>query len=136
MLNQKIRAFAFVYLLFTASIAQAADLFMWLEEVEGTRALSWVDQQNQRTHSVLELDSRFAPFKAEALSIYEATDRIPYGEIRGDYVYNFRRSEDHARGVWRRTTLADYENANPTWEILLDVDALAEQEVEYRRQIK
>jgi prolyl oligopeptidase len=34
------------------------------------------------------------------------------------------------KGLWRRTTIADYQNAQPRWEVLLDVDALAKTEKE------
>ncbi|MCZ0954116.1 MAG: S9 family peptidase, partial [Rhodospirillaceae bacterium] len=34
------------------------------------------------------------------------------------------------RGLWRRTTLADYVSGDPDWEVILDLDALAEAEGE------
>lgn len=46
----------------------------------------------------------------------------------GGYLYNFWRDADHPRGVWRRTTDADYRSPDPTWETLLDIDALATEE--------
>ena len=42
----------------------------------------------------------------------------------GDYYYNFWKDKQHERGLWRRTTLAEYRKAQPTWETVLDLDAL------------
>ena len=36
----------------------------------------------------------------------------------GDYLYNFWRDKAHPRGIWRRTTLAEYRKAQPKWETL------------------
>ena len=43
----------------TASMT-SEDPYLWLEEVEGERALAWVREQNQRSLAVLEGDPRFA----------------------------------------------------------------------------
>src|SRR5262249_18942246 len=40
--------------------------------------------------------------------------------------YNFWRDKKNVRGVWRRTTLAEYRKAAPAWETVLDIDQLAE----------
>src|SRR5690606_5869745 len=44
------------------------------------------------------------------------------------YVYNFWQDDEHERGLWRRTTLAQYRKAQPVWETLLDIDELANSE--------
>jgi prolyl oligopeptidase len=106
------------------------DPYLWLEEVEGEAALEWVKVQNKKTLSELHTDPRFSEFEAEALQIYEATDRIASVIIRGPYVYNFWQDDTNIRGIWRRSTLATYLQDAPTWEILLDVDALAQAESE------
>src|SRR6185295_12342583 len=46
----------------------------------------------------------------------------------GAHYYNFWRDARHVRGIWRRTTLAEYRKAEPAWETVLDLDALAELE--------
>lgn len=43
----------------------------------------------------------------------------------GQYLYNFWRDPRNPRGPWRRTTVAAYLMADPWWEPLLDLDALA-----------
>ena len=43
----------------------------------------------------------------------------------GDFLYNFWQDEHHVKGIWRRTTMDDFKREEPTWETVLDVDALA-----------
>ncbi len=104
------------------------DPHLWLEEVEGDAALAWVRAQNERTLGELQNDPRYAGLEAAALDVLTADDRIPYGTIRGGWMYNFWQDDEHVRGLWRRTPLDSYRTADPDWEILLDVDALAEAE--------
>lgn len=101
------------------------DPYLWLEEVEGERALAWVREQNARSLAVLEADARFAQLHADALAIANSSDRLPLGSVREGYYYNFWQDETHIRGVWRRSPLADYARGAPRWETLLDIDALA-----------
>ncbi len=106
------------------------DTRLWLEEVEGERALEWVKAQNRRAHSVLNPDPNFKKFYDQALAIVNATDKIAYGAHRGGYVYNFWQDEANTHGLWRRTSLEDYANGSPTWDVILDLDALSEAEGE------
>ena len=106
------------------------DPYLWLEEVEGKRALEWVNQRNVETLGELQADNRYEPFLAQAEALLNARDRIPYGSIRGRHIYNFWRDAEHIRGILRRTTLMSYRTAEPEWETVLDVDALAKAEDE------
>jgi prolyl oligopeptidase len=65
-----------------------------------------------------------------ALELLNASDRIPFPSIVGDYVYNFWQDANHTRGIYRRTTIESYRTENPAWELVLDVDALAAAERE------
>ncbi|NTX34568.1 S9 family peptidase [Myxococcus sp. CA033] len=115
--------------LLTASSAMAEeDPFLWLEEVQGQRALEWVRAQNARTEAVLEKDPRFEPFQAEALRIFTATDRIPTPSFRAGGVDTFWQDATNPRGQWRHTTTDGYASATIPWETVLDVDALAKKE--------
>ena len=105
--------------------AASPDPFLWLEDIEGKQALAWVQQQNERSLHRLTSDTRYADAYQQALNILEDHSRIPYGTLRGGFVYNFWQDHAHVRGLWRRTALASYESATPNWETLLDVDALA-----------
>lgn len=106
------------------------DPWLWLEEVEGERALKWVRERNTQSRSLLEGDGRFKTFKEQALAILTAPDRIPSGTYRGGYVYNFWQDETHVRGIWRRATLESYRKEKPEWDVLLDIDKLADEEEE------
>jgi prolyl oligopeptidase len=108
----------------TASMT-SDDPYLWLEEVEGERALNWVREQNARSLAVLEGDPRYAQLHADAIALANTRDRLPLGEVREGYLYNFWQDETHVRGIWRRSPLADYARGTPRWETLLDVDALA-----------
>ncbi len=106
------------------------DPYQWLEEVEGARPLAWVKERNARTEAELAATAQFRQLEADIRTILDSDAKIPYVEKIGDFYYNLWKDKDHARGVWRRTTLAEYRKPNPTWETVLDIDALnaAEQE--------
>ncbi len=117
--------------IFSVSPSYAKDddkSLMWLEEVEGEKALTWVRAQNEATLDELTKDPLYKEFKQQAYDILTASDRITYGTIRGGHVYNFWRDKDHVRGIWRRTTVENYKTGNSQWELLLDIDALAAKE--------
>lgn len=101
---------------------------IWLEEVEGERALEWVEGQNERTFARLREDPRYNELYEQALAIYQSEDRIPYGAYYGGYVWNFWQDADNTHGLWRRTTLESYLSDAPEWDVILDLDALSETE--------
>ena len=103
---------------------------MWMEDVTADRALTWVREQNAVTKAELEASPDYAPIHNRLLSIYDSNERIPYVTKRGAYYYNFWRDADHVRGVWRRTSPAQYRKKDPAWETVLDLDALAASEKE------
>ena len=118
----------------TMAAAQTAsagtDPFLWLEQLEGPRALRWVKAENARTLRVLQKDPRFAGFFAQAFEIGAAKDRIPIPTVVGGRIYNFWQDQEHVRGIWRSTSMADYASAEPAWTTVLDLDALAAAEKE------
>ena len=105
--------------------ALPADPYIWLEQMEGDRALEWVNKENARSLAVLKGDPRFEPMHQDALKIVNATDRIAFPSLIGHGVYNFWQDPTNVRGLWRRTTAADYAAAAPKWETVLDIDALS-----------
>ncbi|MBM4204755.1 MAG: S9 family peptidase [Gammaproteobacteria bacterium] len=100
----------------------------YLEEVEGEAALAQVRSWNQSSLAVLEGHPRFKAFYEAALEISTSKERIRYGTIRSEYVYNFWQDEDHERGLWRRARFETYASGQPEWETLLDLDQLARTE--------
>jgi len=113
----------------TPTPAADDDPYLWLEEVEGERALAWVKDRNTRSLGVLQSDPRYADLHAKALAIVESRDRIPApGFTHAGMIDNFWQDPTHVRGVWRRTTLDSYRTADPKWETILDFDALSKAE--------
>jgi prolyl oligopeptidase len=106
------------------------DSHIWLEEVEGEKALAWVEEQNAASLGYLESLPTYEPLKDRNLEIYNSDERIATPAMRGDYVYNFWRDEDNVRGRWRRMLLDDYVDGSEEWELVLDLDKLAEGEDE------
>jgi len=104
------------------------DPLIWMEEVEGERALKWVRSQNERTLTELQSDPRYKAYEAEAKKVLTSKERIPYGRIRGEHVYNFWQDQKNVRGLWRRTSRESYATEEPKWETLVDFDHLAEAE--------
>jgi len=111
-----------------AGAAEASDPNIWLEQLSNPRVDAWVAAGNAKTKGVLEQDARFAPLYDQALAIAEAKDRIPTPHFRSGAVYNFWQDADHVRGLWRKTSLADYQTAQPGWTPVLDLDQLAKAE--------
>jgi prolyl oligopeptidase len=106
------------------------DPYLWLEEIEGEEALAWVTERSAGDQATLEAVPEFAPMHEKLLEIYNSRDKLAYPGVRGEVVYNFWQDAEHVRGIWRRTSVADYLNDEPGWEVVLDLDALAEAEDE------
>ncbi len=90
--------------------------------------MDWVKAEDARSLKILEADPLYASFYADALKIAVAPDRLPEPEQRGSEIYNFWRDASHVDGIYRKTSLADYLTANPTWKTVIDYDALSKQD--------
>src|SRR6185295_6051152 len=112
----------------SVTAADEVDPYMWLEEVEGVKALAWAKEQNRKTIAELEAVKEYKPIYERTRQILDSQDRIPTPDLTGDMVYNFWQDKDHPRGIWRRTTLASYKTPTPQWETVIDVDALMKAE--------
>ncbi|MFT4125664.1 MAG: prolyl oligopeptidase family serine peptidase [Gordonia sp. (in: high G+C Gram-positive bacteria)] len=104
------------------------DPYRWLEDISGDDSLTWVRAHNDPTLTEFTASPRFAELDAEALEILDTDERIPYVRRRGEHLYNFWKDAAHPLGLWRRTTLESYLTDSPDWDVLIDVDALAEAE--------
>lgn len=107
-----------------------ADNNLWLEDIEGKKALEWVEQQNKKSLGEFEADSRYKKVEADILKIITAKDRIPNVALRNGELYNFWQDDKHVRGIWRKTTFSEYKKKNPKWDVIIDLDALAKKENE------
>ncbi len=118
----------------TSAASQATpppdDPALWLEDVTGPQAMDWVTQQNTRSTAALAGSPEFKAMDERFLTILDSNARIPFASKIGAYYYNFWRDGQHERGLWRRTSLAEYRKAEPAWETVLDLDALGTAEKE------
>ncbi|MDZ4110150.1 MAG: prolyl oligopeptidase family serine peptidase, partial [Brevundimonas sp.] len=106
--------------------SDATDPYLWLEEIEGERAMAWVEEHNERSLGVLRGDPRFETLHQQALEIVQSRDRIPSPGFNHDgTIDNFWQDAEHVRGIWRTTTLDSYRTDAPQWRTILDFDALA-----------
>src|SRR5215469_2655977 len=107
-----------------AAAAGDANPYLWLGQIHGRKALAWAEAQSGRSDLALEGDPAYARDRSQILEVLNANTRIPEGTLDHDWVINFWQDADHLRGVWRRTTIADYARRTPHWQTLLDIDQL------------
>jgi prolyl oligopeptidase len=105
-----------------------ADPYLWLEDVTGDRALAWVRERNAASTATLQADPRYAPIRDGIREVLDSREQIPYVTRQGGQYYNLWRDAKNPRGLWRRTTMAEYRKAQPSWETVLDIDALGKAE--------
>ena len=114
----------------TVAHADDTDPYLWLEDVGGEKPLAWVRERNAESVAALGAGTSFAALEQRLLSILDSKAKIPYVAQIGGRFYNFWRDAAHPKGLWRRTTLAEYRKPEPAWETVLDLDALAASEGE------
>jgi prolyl oligopeptidase len=114
----------------TPQTQPAADPYLWLEDVQGEKALAWVRERNAESEGLLQARPGFDKLKTSLREVLDSREQIPYVSRRGDWLYNFWRDASNPRGLWRRTTLAEYRKPQPKWETVIDVDALGKAEKE------
>ncbi|PLC01591.1 S9 family peptidase [Variovorax sp. RO1] len=103
---------------------------LWLEDIDGEAALDWARQQNARTVHTHAQSPDFQAIEQGLLEVLDSDARIPMVSKIGPLYYNFWRDKAHPKGLWRRTTLAEYRTPEPDWETVLDLDALAAEDGE------
>lgn len=113
----------------TPSAPEPEDEFLWLEDLHGERPMTWVQEQNERTETLLD-GPHLTSMTERVLEVMDSPSRIPAVTKHGPYYYNFWRDAQHPRGVWRRTTWQSWLSDSPEWEVLLDIDELARTEGE------
>lgn len=110
------------------TIATVEDPYLWLEDVQSERALTWVEAHNALAVDELTQTPRYADIHDGLLEIYNSSDKIPGVTKHGDHYYNFWQDADHVRGIWRRCSPESYADQDPAWETVLDLDTLAAEE--------
>ncbi|MGJ3231845.1 MAG: prolyl oligopeptidase family serine peptidase [Oceanicaulis sp.] len=111
-----------------AAIQNEEEPLVWLEEVEGERALDFARSMNERSLQRLQSDPRYQPLYDRALEVLQSADRIPYVGVRGGELWNFWRDAENTHGLWRKTSAESYATDAPEWDVVLDLDALADEE--------
>jgi prolyl oligopeptidase len=115
----------------TAAVAQTKsdDPYLWLEDINGARAIAQVKQWNQATEDLLTKNPAFEQYRKRALAILDDEHQIAAPEdVLGDNVTNLWRDAKNPRGLWRISSLAAYVSGKPEWRTLIDVDALGKAE--------
>jgi prolyl oligopeptidase len=100
------------------------DPFLWLADIHGAKAVDWAKVQTAKSLAILKSDPDYQKDHDAILKVLDANDRIALGNLDHGDVLNFWQDASHTRGLWRKTVIADYRNAQPKWDVLLDVDAL------------
>src|SRR5690242_19938499 len=129
-MDQVVRALATIAILGSAASAapapKAADPNLYLEQVDGARALTTVKAWNAATLAKLEKQPGFADYRAKALALLSTNQKIAEPDaILGDKVLNYWQDEQHPRGLWRVSPLAAFAAGKPQWRTLLDIDAMS-----------
>lgn len=108
----------------------AGDPHGWLEAVDGSEALGWVNARNAEALALVGREPDFARRRRETLAVLSSgSTNIQFVSRHGDYLYNFFRHARRPHGGWRRTTLQEYAKERPDWQTLLNVDELAREEM-------
>ena len=112
-----------------SAIAQSADPYLWLEEVEGARPLEQVKAWNAETEAALTDMPGFAERQARALKLLNDPAQIAMpSAVIGEKVLNHWVDANNKRGLWRVASLDSYVAGKPDWKVLIDVDALGKAE--------
>ena len=120
---------AALLLLAAAAPAASDDPWIWLEDIEGERAIAQVKEWNKATEDLLTSDPKYEEYRSRARAILDDEQQIAApSQIVGDNVLNLWRDAKNPRGLWRISPLAAYRAGKPQWRTLIDVDALGKQE--------
>lgn len=110
---------------------QNADPWVWLEDIEGEKALDWVKKENAATDALLLNRPGFERDRQRAKAILDDDRQIAMpGTVMGDTITNFWRDANNPRGIWRQSPLDAWLAGKPEWAPLIDVDALGKAEDE------
>ncbi|MCF4005788.1 prolyl oligopeptidase family serine peptidase [Corynebacterium uropygiale] len=98
--------------------------------VLGESALAWAQEWTQATDAACSTPER-EELRSRLIEILGSKEQLVTVSRRGEYLYNlWKDSEEHPRGLWRRTLASDFLAGEPAWEVLLDLDALSAEEGE------
>jgi prolyl oligopeptidase len=105
------------------------DPYLWLEDIYGARAVAWAEAQSAATRNAVMTPNALADAHQLAV-LMDRPDKLPRISRRGAHIYNFWDDPQNPKGVWRRTTLDEFRKDDVSWDLIIDVDALAKAEGE------
>lgn len=108
--------------------SESADPYLWLEEIEGEKALEWARAQNKITDEAFTSLPLFTELRDKFLTVFNDKERVIYPDMVGNNVYNLWQDEQNERGIWRRMSREDFLNGKNNWEVVLDLDKLSAEE--------
>lgn len=108
--------------------AVPSDPLAWLEDVDSTRALEWVNARNSEATALIEREAYFAKRRRDMLASLSNPANIQFPVRHGEHLYNFYRNARQPHGILRRTSLEDFAKERPSWRMLINFDDLARQE--------
>lgn len=107
------------------------DKHEWLEDVLSEQSLDWVKAHNKRTTDHFSAEPGFNELVSSIQEILESKEKLPFVNVfNKGMVYNVWTDEVQIQGLIRRTTVEDYQKAQPNWETVLDLDVLSQKEGE------
>lgn len=112
-----------------AAVAKDYDPYLWLEEIQGTKALDWVERENAATTALLTARAGYEADRQRARMILDDDRQIAMpDQVMGNIVTNIWRDAANPRGLWRSSPLDAYIKGTPEWTTLIDVDGLGKAE--------
>lgn len=110
------------------------DPYLWLEEVESPESIAFAKSANEKCLTKLGDPSETEIYE-RVLAALQSDERIPYVRMLGYddktgdmLLYNFWRDANSPKGIWRKTTMKQYQSENTEWQTVLDLDELAREE--------
>src|SRR5260370_8433301 len=97
------------------------DPYLWLEDIEGERALDFVTRQTALTLKKFG-NAGFARDRDILAAIYYRPDNIPYVMRRGGLLYNLWKNANKTSAVCRGTQLQNFHLPNPNRLCLMHLE--------------
>ncbi|MGZ3692523.1 MAG: hypothetical protein ACXVAX_13525, partial [Pseudobdellovibrio sp.] len=100
----------------------------YLENVTGPEALKFAEDHNKISNGRLKSDPRYSKTFDDIYQILSAKDKLPGFYLMNNEIYSFWQDDVHAKGLLRKTSVHSLNTGHPEWEVILDVDQLAQNE--------